>query len=237
MEMIALQAAARDLTVNPKKVRQSGRVPCVVYGSIDGNLHLEIDATALHKTYNKAGSSTLVELEIGGKKVPVLFKEVTFHPVTDRELHADFYAVNMKEEIEAPVPVKFEGESPAVKELSAILVTGHDTVRVKCLPADLPRSLHVSINGLAALHDVLTVKDLQLPKGVKVMDAPETVLMSVQEQRKEEVIETVVAAPVDGAAPAAGAEGAAAPGAEGAAAPGAEGAQKEGKEKAEKAKK
>ncbi len=236
MDMILLKAEARDLGVKPKKVRNSGRVPCVVYGSIGGNLHVDVDATALHKTYSKAGSSTLVELEIGGKKVPVLFKEVTLHPVTDSELHADFYAVNMKEEIEAPVPIKFEGESPAVKELSAILVTGHDTVRVRCLPANLPRSLHVSIASLAALHDVLTVKDLQLPKGVKVMDAPESVLMSVQEQRKEEVIETVVAAPVDGVAPAAGADGAAAvPGAEGAAP--AETAQKEGKEKAEKAKK
>ncbi len=237
MDMLTLQASARDLGVKATKVRQAGRVPAVVYGSVEGNLHLEIEAAALHKTYNQAGSSTLVELDVAGKKVPVLFREVTFHPITDRETHADFYAVDMKKEIEAPVPVIFEGESPAVKELSAILVTGRDTVLVRCLPSDLPHSLSLSIASLATLNDVLTVKDLQLPKGVKVMDAPETVLMSVQEQRAAEVVATTptaeeVAAAAAAAAPAGGGP---IPGqTEGADKPAAEAA---GKEKAEKAKK
>jgi large subunit ribosomal protein L25 len=235
MDMLTLQASARDLGVKAKKVRNAGRVPAVVYGSVDGNLHVEIEAAALHKTFNKAGASTLVELDVAGKKVPVLFKEVTFHPITDRETHADFYAVDMKKEIEAPVPLIFEGESPAVKELSAILVTAHDTVRVRCLPADLPHSLSISIASLATLNDVLTVKELKLPKGVKVMEAPETVLMSVQEQRAEEVVATPtpeeVAAAAAAAAPAGGGP---IPGqTEGPDKP-AEAAQKEGKEKAAK---
>lgn len=219
--MIALQASARDPKANVRAVRNSGNVPGVVYGFGVKELQIQCDAMALHKAFVKAGESTLVELDLDGKKVPVLFKEIQFDAITDREIHADFYAVNMKEEIETLVPLHIEGESLAVKDLGGIIVTAHDHVRVRCLPADLPHSLTVNISSLTGFHMSITVQDLSIPKGVKVMDAPETVLVTVQEPRAEEVIEPTPSATAEGAA-AAGAEGAA-PGAEGAAgaAPGA----------------
>jgi large subunit ribosomal protein L25 len=213
MEKISLKASARDGKAKAKALRRDGRVPCVVYGSVEGNMHVECAERELHKAFAKAGESTLVELDVGGKTVPVLFKSVSFDPVTDREIHVDFYAVNMKKEIDTLVPVHFEGESPAVKELGGVFVITHDHVRVRCLPADLPHSLNVNVSGLAAFHQSVQVKDLDLPKGVKLMDEADTVLATIQEPRKEEEI-----AP----APAAATEGAAAPGAEGA--PAAEGA-------------
>ncbi len=205
MDSITLSATARDNKVKPKALRRAQQVPCVVYGTLEKTLHVQCAEKDLHKVFIKAGESTLVELDIAGKKVPVLFKEVTFDPITDREMHVDFYAVNMKEEIEAPVPIHVEGESPAVKSEGGILVLPQNTILVRCLPADLPHSLTINISTLAAFHDVITVKDLVLPKGVQVMETPETVIATVQEPRKEEVI-----APVATDAAAAGAEGAAA---------------------------
>ena len=212
MDMITLSASARDLGMKSSKLRRSGVVPCVVYGSVDGNLHVQCQERDLHKAFAKAGESTLVELEMDGKKIPVLFKDVTLDPVSDREMHADFYAVNMKQEIETSVPVRFEGESPAVKDQAAIFVVAHDTVRVRCLPADLPHQLTANIAALANFHDVLTVKDLQVPAKVKVMDDESTVIATVQEPRAEEVIVPVVtpeaaAAGTEGAASAEGAAG------------------------------
>jgi large subunit ribosomal protein L25 len=154
----------------------------------------------------KAGESTLVELNLDGEKIPVLFKDVDRHVVSEDELHVDFYAVNMKEEIETPVPVKLTGESPAVKDQSAILITPMQEVTVRCLPANLPHALEVSIASLKEFGDVLTIKDVSLPKGVAIMEAEEAVIATVQEPRKEEVIE--VATPAEGEAPAAGADGA-----------------------------
>lgn len=224
MDMITLSATARDEKLKPKALRRSMQVPCVVYGTVEKTLHLQCDEKLLHKAFIKAGESTLVELDVAGKKVPVLFKEVTFDPITDREMHVDFYAVNMKEEIEAPVPLHVEGESLAVKAEGGVLLLPHATIRVRCLPSDLPHSITIDISVLAAFHDVITVKDLKLPKGVEVMEAPETVLATVQEPRKEEVIAPVAtdaaaAAGADGTAAATPADGAApgAPAAEGAA--------------------
>ncbi len=213
MDMLPLQAQARDPNAKPKQLRRTGKVPCVVYGTIDQNMVIQCDEKVLHKTYQKAGGSTIVELDVGGKKVPVLFKHITFDPITDREMHVDFYAVNMKQEIEAPVPVHFEGESLAIKDHGGIFVVGHSSVRVRCLPSDLPHSLTMNISRMVSLHDIVSAKDLVVPKGVQVLDAPETVIATIQEPRAEEV----VVAPTAEATAAATAEGAAAAGAEGAA--------------------
>lgn len=211
MDTITLSATARDLQVKPQVLRRAMQIPCIVYGSTENTLHIQCDERLLHKAYIKAGESTLVELDIAGKKVPVLFKEITFDPVTDRETHVDFYAVNMKEEIEAPVQIHVEGESPAVKTEGGILVIPHDTVHVRCLPSVLPSELTINISTLAQLHDVITVADLVLPAGVEVLESKETVIATVQEPRKEEEIKPETDATAPGAVPADGA--AAAPGA------------------------
>ncbi len=211
MDMIPLKAQVRDASAKPRKLRRDGRVPCVLYGHDTKTISLICGERELHRVFAKAGESTLVELDVegpegtplGGKKIPVLFKAISFEPISGREEHADFYAVDMKQEIETQVPVLFEGEAPAVKEQGGIFVTAYEHVTVRCLPANLPHSLSMDVSGMAELHASVSVKDLQLPKGVKVMESPETVLATVQEPRKEEEIAPPPAAeavPAEGAA-------------------------------------
>jgi large subunit ribosomal protein L25 len=181
MDMVALQASARDTKVKPNALRQGGKVPGVVYGHGVASRSIECDQIQLHKAFAKAGESTLVELAIGSEKIPVLFKQVDRHVVSGKEIHFDFYAVNMKEEIEAKVPVHLTDESPAVKDLAAILVTPLLEVTVKCLPANLPHALDASLSKLAQFGDTITVKDLKLGQGVKILDDAESVIALVQE--------------------------------------------------------
>lgn len=200
MDMVKLAAEARDPAVSARKLRRVGKVPCVLYGSDVKNTPLQCEAKALHGAFVKAGESTLIELDLSGSKIPALFKAITFDPVSEREMHADFYAVNMKQEIETVVPIRLEGEAPAVKEDGGILIVVTNHVRVRCLPAHLPHDLPLSITSLAAFHDVIMMKDLHVPAGVTVLDGPETVLVTVQEPRKEEEFApTPAAAPVEGA--------------------------------------
>jgi large subunit ribosomal protein L25 len=209
MQMVALKAAARSSGMSAKQLRRSGKIPGVVYGNIE-NTQIQCDENVLRKAYVHAGESTLVDLDIEGKKVPVLFHTIDFDPVSDRMAHVDFYAVNMKEELETHVALRFEGESIAVKDLSAIIVTALDQVTVRCLPSDLPHDLPVDMSKLTEFGSTLTVADIVVPKGVTILEEPETVLMVAQQPREEEK-EEPAAAPV-----AEGAEGAA-PAAEGAA--------------------
>jgi large subunit ribosomal protein L25 len=209
MEMVPLRATARTQEKSAKEVRRGGAVPCILYGNEVKNTALQCGVNDIAKAFARAGESTLVDLEVDGKKVPVLFHAIQFEPVSGRIMHVDFYAVNLKKEIETPVPVRFTGEAPAVKELSAVFVAVQNHVTVRCLPTALPHDLEAPCGKLVQLHAVLTVADLIVPANVKIKDAPSTVLATVQEQRKEEEI-----VPVAAAVPAEG-EVAAAPAAEG----------------------
>jgi len=220
MDMLVLQASARSKDNTVKALRRAGQVPGVVYGNAD-NTTIQLEEVALKKAYIKAGESSLVELDVGGKKLPVLFHAIDFDPVSDRMIHVDFYAVDMKKEVETEVHIRFSGEAPAVKELGAILVTALHAVKVRCLPANLPHDLEADLSKLAEFGSTLTVADIKVPNDVEILNAKDDVIAIAQEPRAEEVEEAPAAATPEGAEGApAGAEGA--PAAEGAAAPGAE---------------
>ncbi len=210
MDMVRLSTASRDSSVTSRQARRGGQVPCVVYGNNVENESFQCEVVALTKAYTKAGESTLVELDVNGKKLPVLFHEVAFDPMTDLISHVDFYAVDMNKEVETDVAIHFEDDAPAVKE-GGILVTTLDAVTVRCLPKNLPHNLPVSLSSLVAMDSQLTVAAIKAPAGVTILAEPDTVVALIQEPRPEEVVE---AAPAADAA-AATAEGA--PAAEGAA--------------------
>jgi len=222
MDMVSLSAAARTKDKKPNALKKEGRVPCVLYGNDVENTALECTHGEILKAYALAGKSTLVDLDAAGKKVPVIFHDIDFDPVTDKIIHVDFYAVDMKKEIEADIPITLEGESPAVKELGGILISPMNTVKVKCLPTNLPHELIASIESLVEFGDALHISAIQVPDGVTIMDDPGNVIATVQEPRKEEVVEV---------APAEGEEGEAAEGEEGEVAEGEEGATAEGEVK------
>ena len=188
MSMVPLKAAARDRATKAKALRSKGHVPCILYGFDSENTLLQCEENPLKKAYSQAGESTLVELDTGAKKVPVLFQHVQFDPLSERFAHVDFYAVNMKEEIETKVPIRFEGVSLAVQEFEAVLVTVQDHVTVRCLPGDLPHNLSVSIESLKEIGDSITIAALTLPAGVVIVEKSDSVLALVQEKQKEEII-------------------------------------------------
>lgn len=206
MQTIPLSSQARPADTAAKLLVKEGLVPCIVYGNNMKNTSIACSAKELTKAYVKAGESTIVELEMGSKKIPVLFHELQYASVSGNITHVDFYAIDMKKEIEARIPVKFEGEAPGVKELGGILITPYDHVIVKCLPTDLPHELPVNMETLTEFGSALTVADIKVPHGVKIEDDLGTVIATFQEPRKEEVAEAV---PVEGAEGevAAGAEG------------------------------
>jgi len=210
MDKVALSASARSTEHSVKNLRKQGQVPAVVYGNNVENTQIQCEEVALMKAFVKAGESTLVELDIGGKKMPVLFHAVDFEPVSDRMNHVDFYAVDMKKEVEAEIPFAFEGDSPAVKE-GAVLVKAMDAVTVRCLPANLPHNIPVELSKLVEMGSSLTLRDISIPEGVEIMTDMDAVIVVAQEPRVEEVEQAPVAAEGEAVAGAEGAEGAAAP--------------------------
>jgi len=189
-ESLKLTAVSRSSHVG--ELRRAGNIPAVLYGHGIDPLSVAVDARAFAKLLPVAGYTTIVSLMLDDKKEhPVFIRDVQFHPVKSTILHIDFYQVRMDETITANVPLKFTGESPAVKDLNGVFVRSMDELEVEALPKDLPHELEVDISKIADFDTVLHVSDIILPKGVKALQDETEVVALVQPPRTEAEIESL----------------------------------------------
>ena len=178
-----------------KSLKNKDRIPSVVYGPGIKNLSLYVDYGEFEEIFKEAGESSLISLEIEGEKKerPVLVYEIQKDPVTDKFLHIDFYQASLKEEVEATVPLIFEGISPAVKDLEGTLIKDMIEVEVKALPQNLPHDIKVNIEGLKTFEDHISIKDLIVPKEVKILRESDEIIASITPPEKvdEELAEAI----------------------------------------------
>ena len=187
--VLTLKAEPRTaLGKKVKSLRKEGFLPAVIYGAKETAKPVVLNLKEFEKVWREAGESSLIELELGGEKKGVLIKEVQTDPVKDFPIHADFQAVSMDEKIEAEVPVRFIGESPAVKNFGGVLVKVLHEIEVEALPADLPQSIDVDIFLLENLEQRFLVKDLKLPPRVKVLAEPNEIIALVETPKAEEEV-------------------------------------------------
>ena len=149
-------------------LRRQGRVPAVLYGHNVQPQALSVDARTLHRIWRSAGHSHLVDLTLdGGRPRKVLIRELQINPRTADLVHVDLFAVNLREKLTVDVPLVPVGESPAVSvEKVGVLQQILTTLKVECLPSDIPAQLSVDISGLLAVDEGVHVSDLPLPEGV-----------------------------------------------------------------------
>jgi len=181
-----------------KTLRQNGIVPVSLYGKKVENISGSVDLATFETIYDHAGETQIVYVSVEGDSTerPVLISDVQIHPVTDVILHVDLRQVDLKEKIEADIPIVLVGESPAVKESGASIVQSINEIRVEALPTELPEKFEVDISVLKAVGDVIRLSDLtiDLSKIELKVDDKTSVIVSANEQQKEEVVVAPVAA-------------------------------------------
>lgn len=187
--MISLLAKIRkELGRKTSSIKNAGKIPAVVYGHKIKNVLLEVDYKDFQKVLREAGESSLIELNIEGEKEkrPVLIHELQKNHITDQYIHIDFFQASLKEEVEVKVPIVLIGISLAVKDLGGTLIKNIAELDVKALPQNLPHEIKVSIDGLNTFEDHILVKDLILPKDVKVLLKSDEIVVSVAHAAKVE---------------------------------------------------
>jgi large subunit ribosomal protein L25 len=189
------------------RLRASGRIPGVVYGTASKGkapegVAVAVDPKALLRIlHSDAGANTLITLTLDGGQSRVMVKEYQLDPLTHHLLHADFYQLAMDKAITVTVPVVIKGESKGVKVQGGLLDFVTRDIQVQCLPTDIPEHIDVDVTELM-LHQSIRLRDLaQDPKWKPVTDG-ETMLVHVVVPKAEES----AAAATTEAAPAAAAE-------------------------------
>lgn len=189
-----MELAAQTRTVfgkATKALKKQGLIPAELYGHGVENLHLSIPEKDFKKAFREAGENTVLSIVVGGEKHSALVHEVSHDYITGVVTHIDFRQVRMDEKIKAHIPLEFIGEAPAVKAFSGILNKTISEIEVEALPADLPHRFTVDVSLLAELNQSIYVRDLVVPKGVKILVDAGTALASVTPPMKEEEIAPV----------------------------------------------
>ena len=149
-----------------RALRREGRVPAVVYGGNEEPLAIHVEEKLLVKQLGTGHFfNSIVEVEVGGKKLRTLPKDVAFHPVNDRPLHADFLRISEHATIHVEVPVHFTEEalSPGIKRGGVLNIVRHE-LELICDAASIPEEIEISLKGLD-VGDSIHISHVNLPAG------------------------------------------------------------------------
>lgn len=168
-------------------LRDSMRVPCVLYGpTVEENIHFSIDELTLEKEILSVSKRQIVELEIDGTTHKTLLKTAEFHPVTDRPIHVDFYALDENHEVTLSVPIRLTGTSVGVKEGGGRVFQPMHILRIRVLPEDIPGDYSIDITELE-IGDNLHVRDLEL-EGITPLDDLDRTIVTIRPPKSEELL-------------------------------------------------
>ena len=204
----------RELTVTPRegvgksvarRLRRSGKTPGILYGG-PTPINIAVDPREVFRIiHGHEGSTQLLRVTFAGSKDSrmVILRDLQLDPVSENLVHVDLQEVNMDKPIQVTVALRHVGEPVGVRDTQGILEMVLREIQVSCLPANIPEDIKADVSNLA-IGDVLTVADLAVPEGVRVLTDRAQAVATVAPPAAEEVVAPV--AVVAGAVAAAPAE-------------------------------
>ena len=169
-----------------KQFRKKGYIPVEIYGKGHENAHAYIYWKAL---VNRPKGMFLIDLKIEGEKEPkvCILKDIQYNYLGDQPIHIDLYEVTFGVELDVDVPVELVGK-PKGLEVGGVLEQHLHTITVRTVPRKIPDKIKVDVSGLD-VGDVLHVRDVTPPEGVRIMENPDEVIAVVIEPEVTEVAE------------------------------------------------
>ena len=149
-----------------RALRREGRVPAVIYGGKQEPAKIHVEEKELIKQLMTGHfMNSIVMIEHDGGSVRVLPKDVAFHPVNDRPIHADFYRLSKDAKIEVDIPVVFinQEESPGLKKGGVLNVVRHE-LELICVSDKIPDEIKIDVTG-KEVGDSIHISEIDLPEG------------------------------------------------------------------------
>lgn len=195
-----LKAQKREAVGKNKvdKIRQNEQLPAAIFQKGKETENITIDDLEFQMLYQKAGMTSVIDLDVDGAVRPAIIKEIQRHPFKNQIYHVGFQGINMDEKIKIEVPVELINRDEIRKQPS-VLNQQLDTIEVLVLPSNIPDSFSIDVQNMD-YDDSFTVKDLVGDnEDVEVLiDLDEVVcaLSMPREEKEEEEVEETSAADV-----------------------------------------
>jgi large subunit ribosomal protein L25 len=169
-DALTLPAEARDRAGKgaSRALRRAGRIPAVIYGGKEEPTPIHIEERLLMRQLGTGHfMNSIVEIELAGRTVQTLPKDVALDPVTDRPLHVDFLRLVRGAKLEVAVPVVFvnEEDSPGLKRGAVLNIVRHE-LELVCEPDKIPSEITIDVTGLD-VGDSIHISNVTLPEGAE----------------------------------------------------------------------
>ncbi|WP_371189124.1 50S ribosomal protein L25/general stress protein Ctc [Thalassotalea maritima] len=167
MDIFTLDAEVRtDLGKGAsRRLRHANKVPAIIYGAGEEALSITLAHNKVFRAQEEeAFYSHVLTLNVDGKAVEVVLKDMQRHPYKEQIMHLDFLRVDAKKALHQNVPLHFINES-VIEKAGNTVAHAATEIEVECLPANLPEFIEVDVAGLEA-GQTLHLSDIKLPNGV-----------------------------------------------------------------------
>jgi large subunit ribosomal protein L25 len=180
-DIVTLVAEPREKTGTreARRIRDAGRVPCIVYGHKQEPVALTVDERELDAAVRQR--ARMLDIDLGGKKDRVLVADLQHDMFNRGIIHADFLRVAMDEVVRVGVPVVLRGHAKG-EQHGGVTEQLMSEVEVECLPGDIPESVTVVVADLD-VGDAIHVSDLQVPSGIKLVSPATQLVVTVATTR------------------------------------------------------
>jgi large subunit ribosomal protein L25 len=155
-----------------RRLRLTGTIPAVVYGSGVDAVSIAVDAKAFRTAVSgDQGLNSLINLDADGQKYLVMAREIQRHPVRGTVAHIDFQVVDPNKPVITEVPLHIVGDAVEVRHADWEVDQQMFSLEIKARPDQIPTHIEVDISDLktgGAIH----IEDLVLAKGVVALGDP-----------------------------------------------------------------
>lgn len=162
-----------------KRLRQTGKIPAVLYGHGEGTVMLTASEKEINRIIDQGSHIIDLDGEVTGK---VLVKEVQWDALGSSVLHLDLARVDPNEKVEVTLQVVLHGEAPGVKAGGVVSLVRKELL-IQCPVAAVPENIVCDVSGLE-LDAVISAAELKLPEGAELVRSPEQTIASCSEPQK-----------------------------------------------------
>jgi len=167
-----------------RRIRRASKVPAVIYGHGNDPKHVTLPGHDTMMALKHGGSNALLRIDVEGKTLLALTKQIQADPIKGFLEHIDFVEVRKGEKVTVEIPIHVIGESKS----EAMTVTELNTVSVEAEATNIPEYIEVSVEDAEVGFQVFA-KDLDLPTGSTLLTDEEYLVVNVVHAPTAEEIE------------------------------------------------
>ncbi|GFD71222.1 50S ribosomal protein L25/general stress protein Ctc [Alteromonas marina] len=154
-----------------RRLRREDKLPGIIYGGEEAPVSITLDHNKVNNSADfEAFYSHVLEINLDGKVVEVLVKDMQRHPFKPKITHIDFQRVIAGQDVHTNVPLHFVNEDQSAAAKAGGIAEHHVTeIEVTCLPKNLPEFIEVDMAAVE-MGQTVHLSDLTLPAGVSSVE-------------------------------------------------------------------